>query len=72
MPAVKEATKRVYTQREEACASSDSLPPKWESEIGCRLKEVEDDLVECEPFDETLRKAYERIAAIHASNMAFA
>ena len=59
-------------QGEEVCAPSDSLSPEWEAELSKRLKEVENGTVECEPFDETLRRAYERIAAIHAPNMAFA
>ena len=72
MPAVMETTKRVFSLQEEAHAPSDSLSPEWEAELSKRLKEVENGMVECEPFDETLRRAYERIAAIHASNMAFA
>ena len=73
MPAVMESTRRDFAQQEEVCApSSDSLSPEWEAELAKRLKEVEDGTVECEPFDETLRRAYERIAAMHTSNMAFA
>ena len=72
MPAVMEATRRDFAQQEEAYAPSDALSPEWEAELAKRLKEVEDGTVECEPFDETLRRAYERIAAMHASNMAFA
>ena len=72
MPAVKESTRRGFTEEEEVYSPSDSLSPEWEAELAKRLKEVEDGTVECEPFDETLRRAYERIAAMHASNMAFA
>ena len=72
MPAVMEATRRDFAQQEEAYAPSDALSPEWEAELAKRLKEVEDGTVECEPFDETLRRAYERIATMHTSNMAFA
>lgn len=72
MPAVMESTRRGFAQEEEVYAPSDTLSPEWEAELAKRLTEVEDGTVECEPFDETLRRAYDRIAAIHASNMAFA
>ena len=73
MPAVMEPAGRSFTrQHEEAYAPSVSLSPEWEAEIGKRLKEVEDGTVELEPFDQTLRRAYERIASIHASKMAYA
>lgn len=72
MSAVMEATKCSFAQQEEAFAPSVSLSSEWEAELAERLKEVENGTVECEPFDETLRRAYERIAAIRASNMAFA
>lgn len=72
MPAVREATKCDFAQQEEAFAPPASLSSEWEAELAKRLKEVENGTVECESFDETLRRAYERIAAIRASNMAFA
>ena len=72
MPAVMETRRSSARQQEEAYAPSVSLSPEWEAEIGRRLKEVEDGTVELEPFDHTLRRAYERIASIHASKMAFA
>ena len=67
MPAVMESTRRSFArQQEEACAPSVSLSPEWEAEIGKRLKEVENGTVVLEPFDQTLRRAYERLASIHA------
>ena len=73
MPAVMETTHRSFAQKqEEASAPSVSLSPEWEAEIGKRLKEVENGTVVLEPFDQTLRRAYERLASIHASKMALA
>ena len=73
MPAVMEPTRRSFAQQqEEAYAPSVSLSPEWEAEIGKRLKDVEYGTVELEPFDQTLHRAYERIASIHASKMASA
>lgn len=72
MSAVMEATKCDFAQQEEAFVPSDPLSSEWEAELAKRLKEVENGTVEWEPFGETLRRAYERIAAIRASNMAFA
>lgn len=72
MPIVMDAIRCDFAQQEEALAPSVSLSSDWEAELAERLKEVENGTVECEPFDETLRRAYERIAAIRASNMAFA
>ena len=73
MPAVMETTHRSFAQKqEEACAPSVSLSPEWEAEIGKRLKEVENGTAVLEPFDQTLRGAYERLASIHASKIAVA
>ena len=44
------------------------LSPDWEDEITRRLKEVEDGTVVPIPFDESLRRAYARIADLHAAD----
>ena len=44
-----------------------SLSPEWEHEITRRLKEVEDGTVAPVPFDDSLRRAYARIADLHAA-----
>ena len=64
MPAVMEAARRGFAQQEEDYAPSDSLSPEWEAELGMRLKEVENGTVKLVPFDETLRTAILRLAAM--------
>ena len=44
------------------------LSPEWEHEIARRLKEVEDGSVVPVPFDDSLRRAYARIADLHAAD----
>ena len=44
------------------------LSPEWEHEIARRLKEVEDGTVAPVPFDDSLRRAYARIADLHAAD----
>ena len=44
-----------------------TLSPDWETEIAHRLKEIEDGTVEPVPFDESLRRAYARIADLHTA-----
>ena len=73
MPAVMEARRCDSAQSEEMYVSSEcSISPEWNVEIDRRLREVEEGSVELEPFDITLRRAYERIAEVHASKKAFA
>ena len=48
--------------------SHDSLSPEWEHEITRRLQEVEDGTVAPVPFDDSLRRAYARIADLHAAD----
>lgn len=48
--------------------SREPLSPEWEHEITRRLKELEDGTVTPIPFDETLRRAYARIADLHAAD----
>lgn len=64
MPAVIEATRCGFAQQEEAHAPSGSFSPEWEAKLGMRLKEAENGTVELVPFDETLRTAILRLAAM--------
>lgn len=48
--------------------SREPLSPEWENEITRRLKELEDGTVAPVPFDESLRRAYARIADLHAAD----
>ena len=64
MPAVMEAPRRGFAQQGEANAPSGLFSPEWEAELGMRLKEIENGTVELVPFDETLRTAILRLAAM--------
>lgn len=44
------------------------LSPEWEHEIARRLQEVEDGAVVPVSFDDSLRRAYARIADLHAAD----
>lgn len=44
------------------------LSQEWEHEITRRLKELEDGAVAPVPFDDSLRRAYARIADLHAAD----
>lgn len=48
--------------------SHDPLSPEWEHEIARRLQEVEEGAVAPVPFDDSLRRAYARIADLHAAD----
>lgn len=64
MPEVMKATKRGFAQQGEVNAPSGLFSPGWEAELGMRLKEVENGTIELVPFDETLRTAILRLAAM--------
>ena len=44
------------------------LPPEWKNEITLRLRVIEDGTVAPVPFDDSLRRAYARIADLHAAD----
>ena len=68
MPALMERAKHNVLQPEEVPASLGSLSPEWETELGQRLKEIEDSSAVLKPFDETMRKAILRIAVMLVSD----
>ena len=76
MPAVMEAIDRMTTSEKfetmdylvsSISAAGEDLPAEWQSEIVRRHEEVMRGDVDLVPFDESLRKAFSRVASVHVS-----
>ena len=77
MPAVMEAIDRMTTSEKletidylvsSISAAGENLPDEWRSEVARRHEEVLRGDVDLVPFDESLRKAFARVASVHTSN----
>jgi len=77
MPAVMEAIDHMTTSEKfetieylvsSISAAGEDLPEEWRSEVARRHEEVLNGDVDLVPFDESLRKAFSRIASVHASD----
>ena len=63
---------RVAAGIERPIPLNEVLSPEWEAEIARRVDEVRSGSVNPIPFDDSLRRAYERIASIHSTKAALA
>ena len=77
MPAVQEAIDRMTTSEKfetidylvsSISAAGKDLSDEWRSEVARRHEEVLRGDVDLVPFDESLRKAFSRVASVHTSD----
>ncbi len=77
MPAVMEAIDHMTTSEKfetidylvsSISAAGENLSDEWRSEVARRHEEVLRGDVDLVPFDESLRKAFARVASVHISN----
>jgi len=77
MPAVMEAIDHMTTSEKletidylvsSISAVGEELPEEWRSEVVRRHEEVLRGDVDLVPFDESLRKAFARVASVHTSD----
>ena len=77
MPAVMEAIDHMTTSEKfetldylvsSISAAGEVLPDMWRSEVARRHEEVLRGDVDLVPFDESLRKAFARVASVHTSD----
>ena len=81
MPTVMEAINRMTTSEKfetmdylvsSISKAGEDLSDEWRSEVARRHEDVMRGDVELVPFDESLRKAFARVAYIHASDTGIA